>query len=172
MLRTTLTCCGAVLTIVTSTQSYAVNIQPTIRVTPVTDSCDIERLERAAATDTTRLKRIKLDAAPDQSAEGGETVAYFDCKQPRVIVITYFGETGRAIVRYYLADRDHYLVEREKFRYKQPISVQSRPVLLARIPSAKYVCGKNAVDPVSPDDLAHARSALESTLADLRTTTR
>jgi hypothetical protein len=89
-----------------------------------------------------------------------------------VIVINYYGETGRAVVRYYLAGRDRYLVQREELRYAEPIGAQSQPIVSARIPSTVYVCGRTTKASLAADDVAHMRSDLESVLAQLRTSPR
>ena len=36
-----------------------------------------------------------------KSTEGGETAIYYQGDRPRVIVVSYYGETGRTAVRYY-----------------------------------------------------------------------
>jgi hypothetical protein len=167
MLRTTLLLCGAVFLTEIATAFRGSLRDPAIRLFLIADSCTIERLGRAAAADTSRLRRVKLESAPSESAEGGETTAYYDGDQPRVIVTNYFGETGRAVVRYYLASRDQYVVQREELRYAEPISVQSHPVVSVRIPSTLYVCGRSSKSPLASDDVAHIRSDLDSTLAQL-----
>ncbi len=167
MLRTTLLLCSGAFVVI-SGAGFRGTVPPVTRASFIADSCTIESLGRAAAADTSRLRRISLKSAPSASAEGGETTAYYDGDQPRVIVTTYFGETGRATVRYYLAGRNQYLVEREELRYAEPISVQSHPIVSIRIPSTVYICGKTSKSPKALDDVAQIRSDLDSTLAQLR----
>lgn len=166
MLRTTLLLCSGAFA-VTIGAGFRGTVRPATRASLVADSCTIESLGRAAAADTARLRRVNLKSAPSASAEGGETTAYYDGDQPRVIVTNYFGETGRAVVRYYLAGRDQYLVQREELRYAEPISVQSHPIVSIRIPSTVYICGRTSKSPLASDDVAQIRSDLDSTLAQL-----
>lgn len=130
-----------------------------------TDTCSLEALGRAAAVDTTRLRRVKRDAAPGKSAEGGETTIYYQGDRPRVIVISYYGETGRTVVRYYLAAPDQFLVQQEVIDYAEPISTRAQPVIASRLPSSLYVCGETVRDPVTQEDLAEIRSDLRAALA-------
>ncbi len=135
-----------------------------IRSVP-SDSCSVEALGRAAAVDTARLRRVKRDAAPAESAEGGETTIYYQGVRPRVIVISYYGETGQTVVRYYLAAADQFVVQQEVLEYAEPISSRAQPVIASRLPSTLYVCGETTKDPVSQEDFARIRSDLRSVLA-------
>ncbi len=130
----------------------------------VEDTCSVQMLARAAAVDTSRLRRVNVAQAPDKSAEGGETTFYYQGDEPRVVVITFYGETGRTVVRYYLAARDKYVAEQEVITYAEPISVRSRPVIIARQPSVLYVCGESRKDPLNRDELEAIGSDLRSVL--------
>ena len=129
------------------------------------DTCSVETLGRAAAVDTAQLRRVKRESAPGKSTEGGETAIYYQGDRPRVIVIAYYGETGRTVVRYYLAAPDQYVAEQEVIDYAEPISMRARPVPASRRPSALYVCGETVKDPVSQEQLAQIRSDLRAALA-------
>ncbi len=128
------------------------------------DSCSVKALARAAAADTTRLRRVAWDSAPGKSAEGGQTTVFYDGIQPRVILITYYGETSRTVARYYLAAPDQYIVEQETVEYAEPIGVKAHPVLKSRRPSTIYVCGQQAQDGVEPNEFALVRTDLKSVL--------
>jgi hypothetical protein len=130
-----------------------------------TDSCSLEALGRAAAADTSHLRRVTHNSTPGKSGEGGETTLYYDGDRPRVVVITYFGETGQTVVWYYLAAPDQYIVQQEVIEYDQPISSRSQPVIARRLPSTLYVCGDTVRDPVSEHELAQIRSDLRAVLA-------
>jgi hypothetical protein len=129
------------------------------------DTCSVETLGRAAAVDTAQLRRVKRESAPGKSTEGGETTIYFQGDRPRVIVISYYGETGRTVVRYYLAAPDQYVAEQEVVDYTEPISMRARPVIASRRPSALYVCGESVKDAVSQQELTQIRSDLRAALA-------
>lgn len=167
MWRAIISLCGAVLTIGLGGGVHDFMVRSASHQRDHADTCSIERIGRAAAADTSRLRRVKLEFAPGASSEGGETIVYFDGAQPRVIVITYFGETGRAVIRYYLAAPDQYLVEREELRYTASIGTRSRPVATVRIPSTIYVCGSVSENPLTSNNVAHIRSDLDSTMARL-----
>jgi hypothetical protein len=85
-----------------------------------------------------------------------------------VVVITYYGESGRTVARYYLAAPDQYLVEQESVEYAEPITTKTRPVLKSRKPSAVYVCGKVVYHGVEQNELALIRGDLETVLGDLK----
>jgi NTF2 fold immunity protein len=168
MLRPILWLCSSTVAVI-----VAGGLRRTISLAPraalVRESCTVEALGRAAAADTSRLRRVRLTSPPPSpSAEGGETTAYYDGDKLRVIVIQYYGETGMAVVRYYLAGRDQYLVQREELRYTEPISVQSHSIIATRIPSTVYVCGRTSKASLATDNVAQLRSDLESVLAQLR----
>ncbi len=129
------------------------------------DTCSVEALGRAAAVDTAPLRRVKRESAPGRSAEGGRTTIYYDGPQPRVIVITYFGETGRSVTHYYLASPDQFLVQQEIIRYEEPITHQLPPVIASRQPSTLYVCGETLKDPISQQELQEIRGDLRAVLA-------
>jgi hypothetical protein len=114
--------------------------------------------------DTTHLHRVKRESAPSKSAEGGATTIYYERDQPRVIVIEYYGETGRTVVRYYLAAPDQFLVEQEVLRYEESITMRVPPVIASRQPSTLYLCGETRVDPVSEQEIAEIRSDVRAAL--------
>jgi len=125
----------------------------------------VETLGRAAAVDTVQLRRVKRESAPGKSTEGGETAIYYQGDRPRVIVVSYYGETGRTAVRYYLAAPDQYMVEQEVIDYAEPINMRARPVIASRRPSTLYICGETVKDPVSQEELTQIRSDLRAALA-------
>ena len=128
------------------------------------DTCSMERLGRAAAADTSHLRRVRRESAPGKSAEGGETTIYYEGDRPRVVVISYYGETGRTVVAYYLAAPDQFLVQQEALEYAEPISTRGQPVITTRVPSTLYICGEAVIDPVGQDELAQLRSDLRAVL--------
>ncbi len=128
------------------------------------DSCTIDVLGRAAVVDTSRMRHVSRSSAPSESAEGGRTTVYFQDDRPRVIIIQYFGETGQVVVRYYLATPQQYVVQREELRYAAPISVQSHPVIVSRLPSTLYVCAGKSVDPLDADEKHGIQTDMDSTL--------
>jgi hypothetical protein len=129
------------------------------------DTCSVETLGRAAAVDTAQLRRVKRESAPGKSAEGGETMIYYQGDRPRVIVIVYYGETGRTVVHYYLAAPDQFVAEQEVIDYAEPISMRARPAIASRRPSTLYVCGETLKDPVSAEELRQIRSDLRAALS-------
>lgn len=133
-----------------------------------TDSCSIETLGRAAAADTTKLQRVTKESAPGRSAEGGETTVYLENKQPKVVVVVYYGETGKTVARYYLSAATDYLVEQEVIGYRQPLSSKSQPAVAFRVPSVTYVCGATVKSPVSERELSDLQSDLKTVLSDLK----
>lgn len=156
------------IAVATLTASMLTGAAPTSRrQVYTTDSCSMDAIGRTAAVDTSRMRRLTRALAPGESAEGGEMTAYFQQDQPRVVVIQYFGETGKTIVRYFLASPDQYLVEREELRYARPISINSRPTIVARLPTTLYVCGTTSTAPSAPADVKQVRAELDSALARL-----
>jgi hypothetical protein len=127
----------------------------------------MEALGRAAVADTSHLRRVRRESAPGKSTEGGETTIYYEGDQPRVVVISYYGETGRTVVRYYLAALDQFLVQQEAIEYAEPISTRGQPVIVRRMPSTLYICGESIRDPIGQEELAQIRSDLRAALADL-----
>lgn len=152
-------------TILSASMGHAGSLLGLRRHSVATDTCSVEALGRAAAVDTTRLRRVDRDAAPGKSAEGGETTIYYQGDRPRVIVISYYGETGQTVVRYYVAAPDQFLVQQEVLEYAAPISTRAQPLIASRLPSTLYVCGETVKDPVSQEVLARIRSDLRAVLA-------
>jgi hypothetical protein len=128
------------------------------------DSCTVDVLGRGVVVDTLRMRRVSRSSAPSESAEGGKTTVYYQGDRPRVITIQYFGETGQAIVRYYLTTPQQYVVQREELRYAAPVSVQSHPVIVSRLPSTLYVCAGKSVDPLDADEKHGIQTDMDSTL--------
>lgn len=131
---------------------------------PLGDTCSTNILARAAATDTTHLRRVEWDSAPTKSAEGGHTTVFYEGARPRVVVVMYYGETGRTVARYYLATPGQYLVEQEVVEYAEPITANSQPTLKSRRPSTLYVCGGAVQDGLVQDELATLQADLDSVL--------
>ena len=135
------------------------------RATATDGDCSLDSLGLAAAADTSHMQHRTSPLPVGESTEGGEATVYYDGGRPRVVVILYAGEMGREVVRYYLYSSKRYVVEREQLRYEVPISVQSTPHIVSRLPSVLYVCGAGTVQSLTPDDVKDIRSALDSTLA-------
>src|SRR5216117_1068998 len=117
------------------------------------DTCSVETLGLAAAVDTAQLRRVRRESAPGKSPEGGETTIYYQRDRPRVIIILYYGETGRTVVRYYLAAPDQFLVQQEVIGYEEPITHRAPPVIASRQPSTLYVCGETLKEAIGQEEL-------------------
>jgi hypothetical protein len=128
------------------------------------DSCAPEILGGAAAVDTSHLRHVSRPSAPGRSTEGGETTVYYVGRRPRVVVIRYFGETGRATIVYYVLDSARYTVQREAVRYAASIGAQNNPMAVSRLASTLYVCNGGYVDPLGLDDKEGIKKDLDSTL--------
>lgn len=68
-----------------------------------------------------RCKQVKRDL-PDESAEGGELMAYFSNQSLRKLVAKFYGETGQAREEYYFWDDRLFFVLRVESRYDKPLS--------------------------------------------------
>lgn len=127
--------------------------------------CSVDSLGQAVAVDTTHMRRWTMSLPVGESTEGGEATVYYEAGRPRVVVILYAGEMGREIVRYYLLSSKRYVVVREQLRYEMPITIQSTPHIVWRLPSVLYVCGAQTLDPLRANDVEDIRDSLDSTLA-------
>lgn len=130
--------------------------------------CSADSLGKAAASDTSKMRRRTVSLPLGEATEGGEATVYYEAGRPRVVVIVYGGEMGQEIRRYYLATPTEYVVQREQVRYEVPITVQSTPRIVSRLPSVLYVCGARTRETLAADDVRDIRSALDSTLAMFR----
>ena len=86
------------------------------------------------------MERETLKGPLAGTSEGAEVTVYYASHAPRLIVATFFGETGRATNRYYLRDTATFVLEREELDYARPISVERRPRIVSRVKSVTYFC--------------------------------
>jgi len=96
-------------------------------------------LRTAAAIDTSKLGRREVDGPPDKSAEGSTIVEFRDALQPKLLVVTYFGETGRTWYAYYFASPTSYLLRIHEERYAAPLTAES-PVVADSSSRELVVC--------------------------------
>lgn len=127
--------------------------------------CSLDSLGRAAAMDTVKMQRRTAPLPLGESTEGGEASVYYDAGRPRVVVIAYFGEMGKEVLRYSLLSANSYVVERQQVRYRRPITIEPVPHVISRLPSVVYVCDSRSIAPLSAADSKEIGQALGSTLA-------
>jgi hypothetical protein len=108
------------------------------------------RVDRAAA----RLSSITFDL-PSSSTEGGTLVAHLQSDTLRRLEATFFGETGRAIERYYVTGNVLHLSVRLDERYDRPLSGR----VVARAADSVWFVGETAIRWV---DSLGRRSAADS----------
>ena len=66
-------------------------------------------------------RQVKRDL-PDESAEGGELIAYFKDADLRKLSAKFFGETGKAAEEFYFSNGRLIFVLRVESRYTEPMS--------------------------------------------------
>lgn len=59
----------------------------------------------------------------DESSEGAVLIVYYDDKNLKKIVGSYFGESGKSNVEYYFGDGNFFFVFSRQFLYKKPLSM-------------------------------------------------
>jgi hypothetical protein len=104
-------------------------------------ACDRTTLSRLLQTDTSGLMRQEVDA-PDElkAGEGTSVVTYHDGAVPAVLVVTYFGETGKATDSYYLLRPTDYVVAHDEVRYSEPISEDRAPRIQSADRAEYFFC--------------------------------
>jgi hypothetical protein len=66
-------------------------------------------------------RQVKRDL-PDESAEGGELIAYFKDRSVEKLSATFFGEMGKAKEEYYFWNSELIFVFRTEWHYTKPMS--------------------------------------------------
>lgn len=132
------------------------------------EECSIDSLGSAVASDTTKMQRRTMALPLGEATEGGEATIYYRRGRPRVVVVVYAGEMGQESRRYFLASPTNYVVERELIRYEVPITVQSVPRIISRLPAVLYVCGGQMHEALDSADVRDIRGALDSALVRFR----
>jgi len=127
--------------------------------------CDYASLGKAVARDTINLRRVQTDFPSEESTGGAVLTAYMEGHEPRIIILTFFGELGKAVTKYYLATSRDYVVEREDLRYAAPINIEPQPRVVSRLPIVVYVCEGESQIRADTGDLRRFRSHLDSALA-------
>lgn len=102
--------------------------------------CDRTRLGTALVVDTAALARKEWSGPSTQASEGSSVETWSDHSGVRVIRATYYGETGRTALRYYLLDPLNFVVEGEEVIYDAPLAIAQEPRVHARVPAVIYVC--------------------------------
>ena len=108
--------------------------------------CDPRVLGEAVVADTTRLRHVEISPS-GESAEGSAIDVYYDGAKPRVVVVAYFGETGKAVTRFFLRDSANFVQERENVYYARPIGVGKTEVM-SRVRQVAYFCNGKRVPEV------------------------
>jgi hypothetical protein len=135
---------------------------------PREGSCDKRELDALRAVDSTRLTRRELSTEPGQSAEGSSAFVYLDVDRPQLVVATYFGETGRAVERYYVRDSLTFVLEEGELHYDKPIA-QGPPAVASEAEQAPlYVCQGRVVQGPADADVGDALATIASLLRQLR----
>ena len=104
-----------------------------------TPGCTIRKLGELAVVDTVHLRRVTLNAPAGESAEGGLVDIYYEGSTPRVVVASHFGETGKAINRFFLRDSLSFVEDREEVYYARPLGVGKTEVV-SRVRHVEYYC--------------------------------
>lgn len=140
-----------------------------LRAAPVASQqpreCDYAALGRAAAQDTVGLRRVQARFPSEESVEGAQLTAYMDDRQPRVIILTFLGELGKAVIRYSLATAQSYVIEREDFRYAAPINIEPSARIVARLPTLVYICEGVSSARASAEDVRRFQAQLDAARA-------
>lgn len=63
-----------------------------------------------------------------QSAEGGILIAYYEQKDLKKVITTFFGETGKAVTEYYFNSGELFFVYKKTYLYDKPIYVEGSKV--------------------------------------------
>ncbi|MFB6319553.1 hypothetical protein [Saccharicrinis sp. FJH54] len=67
-----------------------------------------------------RYEEKKIDIS-DDSTEGGEVVAYYDGTELKIIQMSWFGETGKRILEFYIVNGEVFFAFDQHFNYNRPI---------------------------------------------------
>lgn len=113
----------------------------------------VRDLGAASAIDTTKLQRRAIDGATGESAEGSTIVEFRDSVQRRLLIVTYFGETGRTRYAYYFTSPTSYLQRTIEERYAAPLTT-TRPTIADSTRTEVFVCN-GAVTGGSGDSTAY-----------------
>lgn len=129
--------------------------------------CSLFHLGELLNLDSTKLRRAKATAIPEQHAEGARAQAYFDGNAPRIVVATFFGESGRSTERYFIGDSLDFVVDREEMYYRQPLDA-SKISYVSRVHTVYYFCGGSLVQAHSPGVASRLRGRFDRLVARLR----
>ena len=132
------------------------------------ESCDIETLGRALATDTSRLLRRERGGASDASTEGASVVEFTDTAGTRKqLAVIFYGETGNMQYRFHYADSSAFVVRVREEYYAVPITMGSSSVASV-FEAVRYFCkGKQltvGLDSMQLDELSRMQSQADSIL--------
>jgi len=108
----------------------------------------LSELLAAAGVDTAKLQRRTINGPADESAQGSTIAEFRDSAQRRVLVVTYFGETGRTRYAYYFASRTSYLQRTLEERYAGPITT-ALPTIVDTATTEVFVCDGALKQPVA-----------------------
>jgi hypothetical protein len=102
-------------------------------------------LRALLATDSATLRRVDRPAPPGQSTAGGDAAVFYERSTPRLIRVTFLGETGRTQERYYVLDSLSFVRVRAVTTYAKPITVEPDPVAASTASDTIWVCGGRAL---------------------------
>ncbi len=128
-------------------------------------ACSIAQLRRLLAIDTTSMLRVSRTIALGDATEGSEVEIFLDKNEPRILHVTYYGETGRAQEAYYLADSESFVRIRREVRYSAPVTVERTPRIQSSATDSLWACNGQ---PILAVDSATAPTALRAVHAMLR----
>jgi hypothetical protein len=126
--------------------------------------CSMDRLARAAAADTTQLRREQRRYFSESLHQMVEPRIYADKEGPRVVVLSILGETGATYLTYWLLDDRSFLLERAELRYDVSVNIQSTPKIIARMPTVTYVCDGRVLGAPTDEGFDNELDALRDAL--------
>lgn len=100
----------------------------------------IKKLYKETNSKIITYSKIKKDIQ-DQSEEGGVVVAYYDNKDLKKIIATYYGETGKVITEYYFYKDSIFFILNIEYFYNKPIYIKSSTI--SSIQENRYYFYKN-----------------------------
>jgi hypothetical protein len=103
----------ALLFVATSVQAVASSVEETVK----TIRARYSEIERGLKD----CRQVKRDL-PDESAEGGELMAWFKGSSLQKLSARFFGESGKALEEYYFSGDQLVFVLRVESRYTKPMS--------------------------------------------------
>jgi hypothetical protein len=102
--------------------------------------CDRARLGTVLVLDTASLTKTQWSGPSSQSTEGALVETWSDSTGPRIVHASYFGETGRTNLSFYILARRYFVVASENVLYENPLSIEPQPRVRSRVPDVIYIC--------------------------------